>query len=118
MPCLALPRGVAFHDDSGFGDGLSGRNVGVRIDQDRKHVVKVLRVEPEDEYRNLCGDRDLDFIVDGVYRYTITVTQDTPIRLPGGFLGLEWQLDVRTTRPIQSIFVAESIEELRGAFTR
>jgi hypothetical protein len=60
----------------------------------------------------------VDFIVDGVYRYTIIVTQDTPIRLPGGFLGLEWQLDVRTTRPIQAIFVAESIEELRGAFTR
>lgn len=61
---------------------------------------------------------EIDFIVDNVYRYTIIVTEDTPIRLPGGFLGLEWKLDVRTTRPIQSIFVAESIEELRGAFNR
>lgn len=61
---------------------------------------------------------DIDFMVDGVLRYTVAVTTDTPIRLPGGFLGLEWQIKVKTTRPIQAIFVAETIEELRGAFSR
>lgn len=68
------------------------------------------------------GDPDatieIDFIVDNVFRYTILVTIDTPIRLPSGFLGLEWKLAVRTKRPIQAIFVAETISELEGAFSR
>lgn len=60
----------------------------------------------------------VDFWVDDVFRYSIAVTTDTPIRLPGGFLGLEWKLAIRTTRPIQTIYVAETIDDLRGTFSR
>ena len=77
-----------------------------------------MQVYYDRDWADADATTEVDFIVDDVLRYTISVTKDTPIRLPGGFLGLEWKLVIRTTRPIQSIFVAETIEDLRGAFSR
>ena len=64
------------------------------------------------------GTISIEFIVDGLSQYTIDVTTDQPVRLPGGFLGAEWEIKVRTTKPITAIFVAETIGELRGAMSR
>jgi len=68
--------------------------------------------------KNETGTITIEFVVDGVSRYTHTVTTDEPERLPGGFLGRDWQIRVRATKSVQAIFCAETIGELRGALSR
>jgi len=60
----------------------------------------------------------IEFVVDGVSQYTIDVDTAEPIRLPGGFLGWQWQIRIKTTKPIQAVFVSETVEGLRGAMSR
>lgn len=64
------------------------------------------------------GTLEIDFIADGIVRFTKTVADQEPFRLPSGFLAREWAIEVRTTVDVQSVFVTETIDELVGAMTR
>jgi hypothetical protein len=64
------------------------------------------------------GTIEIDFIADGVVKHTATVTDQEPNRLPSGFLAREWAIEIRTEKPIQGVYVAETISELRGAMVR
>jgi hypothetical protein len=45
-------------------------------------------------------------------RYTATVSDSNPVRLPGGFRASEWIVQVETTQPVQAVAIANNIEEL------
>ena len=49
---------------------------------------------------------------DAVLRHTQVVTSDQPFRLPGGYYGTDFQIDVETTGAIQAVSVAHSMREL------
>ena len=49
---------------------------------------------------------------DAVIRHTQVVTSDQPFRLPGGYYGTDFQIDVETTGAIQAVSVAHSMREL------
>lgn len=49
---------------------------------------------------------------DGVLRHTQTVTQQSPFRLPSGFLAQQWQIELEGGVAIQGAAVASSISEL------
>lgn len=57
----------------------------------------------------------IGFYIDGLLHYTKTVDSQEPFRLPGGFLGRDWSVKFATNSEIHGIYVAETIEELRGA---
>jgi hypothetical protein len=63
------------------------------------------------------GTVDIDFYADGVLKYEATVSDQEPQRLPSGFLAREWAIEVKTEVEVQGVYVAETIEELRGALT-
>ncbi|VTU38251.1 hypothetical protein H4CHR_04377 [Variovorax sp. PBS-H4] len=48
-------------------------------------------------------------------RFTKTVTSRKPFRLPGDILATDWQLEVASTNPVQSVVVATSYGELGNA---
>jgi len=52
---------------------------------------------------------------DGVLKHTQTVTSNAPFRLPSGFLGREWYVQVEGTADITAIAVAQSPTELKGS---
>ncbi len=64
------------------------------------------------------GSITVDFYAGGALKHSQDVTSEEPFRLPGGFLEREWMIHVTTNRQVQGIYVAETIEELRGAFAR
>lgn len=49
---------------------------------------------------------------DGVLKHTQTVTSANPFRLPGGYHGQDFQIEVSTTGAIQGVAVAHSMKEL------
>lgn len=49
---------------------------------------------------------------DGVLKHTQTVTSANPFRLPGGYHGQDFQIEVSTTGAIQGVAVAHSMREL------
>lgn len=49
---------------------------------------------------------------DGVLKHTQTVTSANPFRLPGGYHGQDFQIEVSTTGAIQGVAVAHSMQEL------
>jgi len=57
----------------------------------------------------------LTFYIDDQYHYSIAVADMEPFRLPGGKLGRDWAIEVFTNSEIHGVYVAETIEELRGA---
>jgi hypothetical protein len=61
---------------------------------------------------DLC---QISFYIDGLHHYTVVVTDMEPFRLPGGFLGRDWSIQLYTDSEIHGVYVAETIEELRGA---
>lgn len=60
------------------------------------------------------GTVTLKVYADGVLKFTKTVTDDKPFRLPQGYQAKDWQFEIATTTPIVGVVVAESIEELDG----
>lgn len=50
--------------------------------------------------------------VDGVLKHTQTVTSSEPFRLPGGFHGVDFQIEVSTATDIQTVAMAHSMQEL------
>lgn len=64
------------------------------------------------------GALTVKFYADGVLKHTQAVVDQEPFRLPSGFLAREWSVGVETVRQVQGIYVAETIEELQGAFSR
>jgi hypothetical protein len=63
------------------------------------------------------GTVDIDFYADGVLKHSATVSSQEPQRLPSGFLAREWAIEVKTKVEVQGVYVAETVEELRGALT-
>jgi hypothetical protein len=55
----------------------------------------------------------LKVYVDDVLKHTQTVANASIFRLPGGFRGLDWQVEASGTSNISQISMATSIEELR-----
>jgi hypothetical protein len=45
-------------------------------------------------------------------RYTVTLNDRDPVRLPGGFRATDWVVQVETTLPVQTVILANNIEEL------
>ena len=54
----------------------------------------------------------LKLYADGVLKHTQTVTSTTPFRLPSGYYGQDFQVEVSTTTNIQGIALAHSMQEL------
>ena len=52
------------------------------------------------------------FYVDGVLRYTKTVYDSSPFRLPSGFRGHTYEVEISSARPIARVQLASSIREL------
>ena len=52
---------------------------------------------------------------DGVLKHTQSVTSRSPFRLPGGFLALDWQMELDGTQPVQGCALGTSITELAQA---
>jgi len=50
--------------------------------------------------------------VDGVLKHTQSVTSSNPFRLPGGFHGVDFQVEVSTTSDIQMVAMAHTMTEL------
>lgn len=46
---------------------------------------------------------------------TVTVNGPEPFRLPSGFMAREWRVDVETSRRVQAIHLASSMDELKQA---
>ena len=57
-----VDAGCSLH--AALGDGPAWRNIGIRIDQDRLHMVEVLPVKPKHQQGDLRGDGDSHFVVD------------------------------------------------------
>jgi hypothetical protein len=51
------------------------------------------------------------FYCNGALRFTKTVADGKPFRLPKGFSGSDWQFSIDTTTPVQGLIVAETVEE-------
>jgi hypothetical protein len=49
---------------------------------------------------------------DRVLKFTKSVAGPDPFRLPGGFHGREWQIEVSSAGPVQSVAVAHGMDEL------
>ena len=64
-----------------------------------------------------AGSVSIKFYADGVLKHTAAVADQEPARLPSGFLAREWAIEVESTAKVQGIYVAETIDELRGALT-
>lgn len=45
-------------------------------------------------------------------RYTVSVADRMPVRLPAGFNAIDWQVQVDTTQPVQAVMLATTMEEL------
>lgn len=52
-------------------------------------------------------------IADGVDRLTANVTSQNPIRLPGGFLARDWQVEVTGNVELEAVHLADNVRELR-----
>jgi hypothetical protein len=57
----------------------------------------------------------VSFYSDDQYRFTKVVEDMEPFRLPSGFLSRDWYIDIITDSEIHGVYVAETMEELRGA---
>lgn len=55
------------------------------------------------------------FYIDGLSHYAVVIEDQEPFRIPGGFLGRDWSVKFYSNSEIHGIYVAETIEELRGA---
>ena len=58
------------------------------------------------------GALTVRFFVDGTLRHTQAVTNRRGFRLPSGFVGDEWQIEVEGTAPVQSVILAHTMAEL------
>lgn len=45
-------------------------------------------------------------------RYTVTVNDRDPVRMPGGFRATDWVVQIESTSPVQTVMLANNIEEL------
>lgn len=48
----------------------------------------------------------------GAVKLTHSVSDRNPFRLPSGFMDKDWQIEIVTQRPVQSVAIATSVEEL------
>lgn len=55
------------------------------------------------------------FIADDDVKYVHLVTDSEPFRLPSGFLARDWMIEIITDSDIHGVYIAETVEELRGA---
>jgi len=62
------------------------------------------------------GTITVNFYAQGVLKHSEVITDEEPFRLPAEFLEREWMVHVTTNRQVQGIYVAETIDELEGAF--
>jgi hypothetical protein len=49
---------------------------------------------------------------DGALKHTQTVASRNPFRLPGGYMALDWQMELETTGAVQGCVLATSMQEL------
>lgn len=47
-------------------------------------------------------------------RYSVTVNDRNPVKLPSGFEAIDWQVQVETTQPVQAVMLATATEELNA----
>jgi hypothetical protein len=52
------------------------------------------------------------FYADGALKFTKTVANSNPFRLPIGFRGQDWQFSIDTTVPVQALLVADDFKEV------
>lgn len=57
----------------------------------------------------------LKVYADGVLKHTQTVTNETPFKLPSGFKGREWQLELTGTPEVTTALLASTVKELKVA---
>ena len=51
---------------------------------------------------------------DGVLRHTQNVTSSEMFRLPGGFLARDWEVELTGTGRVQTVIMADSVDEVRS----
>lgn len=51
----------------------------------------------------------------GALKHTQSVTNDSPFKLPSGFKGKEWEVEVSGTNSVNIVYLATSVEELKQA---
>lgn len=54
----------------------------------------------------------LKVYADGVLKHTKTLTSQDPYRLPGGYVGRDFQLELAGTGPLEGALIAEGMEDL------
>lgn len=52
------------------------------------------------------------FYADGTLRFTKTVADGKPFRLPTGFVAQDWQFSIDTTTPVQALLVGNDMREI------
>lgn len=57
----------------------------------------------------------LKVYADGVLKHTQTVANDNPFKLPSGFKGREWQLELTGTSEVTTALLASTVKELKVA---
>jgi hypothetical protein len=55
----------------------------------------------------------IDFYVDGENKNTTTVNNADIFRLPSGFLGRDWEVEISGTSRVEAVYVADSVQSLR-----
>jgi hypothetical protein len=53
----------------------------------------------------------LNVFVNGVLRFTRAVANANPFRLPGGFTGTRWGIEVQTQNPVAGVVLADTVRE-------
>jgi hypothetical protein len=52
---------------------------------------------------------------DGILKLTKSVTNERPFKLPSGFKSKEWEIELSGTNPVNSVYMASSVYELKQA---
>lgn len=53
-------------------------------------------------------------IGDGAIKYTTSIADRKPFRLPAGYLARDWQIEIQSEYPVQQVLMASSMLELAG----
>jgi hypothetical protein len=75
-----------------------------------------LQVHADYDYLNAASGRSINIklYADGNLVYNSNVTNEYPVRLPGGFKGYNWEIEVTSNVPVRRVSVATSSAELSG----
>lgn len=57
---------------------------------------------------------EIHIVADGIERAVVS-TADRITRLPGGFLARAWEIDIRSSVPVQAVHIATTVDELEMA---